>query len=82
MQTEVIEIDGDLYEVSELGMDAGFALLSEDGELNIPAMIKATVTRNGEKLEGEDPISLRHAQKLAPIVLKLNGMEPVEEGKD
>ncbi len=82
MKTEVLEIDGELYEISELGMDTGFGLLGDEGELNIPAMIKATVTRNGEKLEGENPISLRVAQQLAPVVMKLNGMAPVEEGND
>ena len=82
MQTELVELDGIVYEVSELGMDSGFAMLGEDGQLDAPTMIRAAVTMDGAKIE-QDGISLRHAQKLLPVVLRLNGMESTgEEGND
>ena len=82
MKTEAVEIDGIIYEVSEIGMDDGFAMLDDDGSLNAPAMIRAAVKLDGQAIE-QNGISLRHAQKLLPMVLKLNGMEAgEEEGKD
>ena len=81
MKSEMIEIDGIMYEVSEIGMDDGFDLIGEEGGLNAPALLRAAVTRDGEKIE-RNGISLRHAQELMPVVLRINGMEAKEEGED
>jgi hypothetical protein len=81
MKSEMIEIDGSMYEVSEIGMDDGFDLMGEEGGVNAPALLRAAVTCNGEKIE-RNGISLRHAQELMPIVLRINGMEAPAEGED
>ena len=75
-----MKIDGIEYEVRELTMEQGFAIL-KDGELDVPSLIRASILVNGQPaVEGE--ISMRVAQKLMPEVLKANGLEEREPGND
>jgi len=75
-----MKIDGIEYEVRELTMEQGFAIL-KDGELDVPSLIRASILVDGQPaVEGE--ISMRVAQKLMPEVLKANGLEERDPGND
>ena len=75
-----MKIDGIEYEVRELTMEQGFAIL-KDGELDVPSLIRASILVDGQPaVEGE--ISMRVAQKLMPKVLKANGLEERDPGND
>jgi hypothetical protein len=71
-------IDGKKYEVKELTMEQGFAIMS-GGELDVPTLIRASITIDGRPA-GEGEISMKVAQKLMPAVLKANGLEDNSEG--
>ena len=75
-----MKIDGIEYEVRELTMEQGFAIL-KGGELDVPSLIRASILVDGQPaVEGE--ISMRVAQKLMPEVLKANGLEERDPGND
>ena len=73
-------IDGVEYEVRELTMEQGFAIL-KDGEMDVPSLIRASVLVDGEPAK-EGEISMRIAQKLMPEVLRVNDLEGREPGND
>ena len=75
-----MKIDGIEYEVRELTMEQGFAIL-KDGELDVPSLIRASILVDGQPAQ-EGEISMRVAQKLMPEVLKANGLEERDPGND
>ena len=76
-----MKIKGVEYTVKELSMEEGFHLFGSSGELDIPALIRASVMIDGVPAK-EGEISLGVAQKLIPEVLRANGLEAEEGGND
>lgn len=82
--SEILELDGVVYEVTMVGMDDGFELLDTEGGINAPGLIRAAVRINGKPPERNE-IPLKHAQKLMPVVMQLNGLDSIQaddEGND
>lgn len=78
MQTEKVKIEGVEYTIQELDLETGFQVMAEDGSLDIPNLIMASVLVNGKKPEPKS-IPFRHGNQLLGPVLKLNGMKPVDD---
>ena len=73
-----MKINGVIYEIRELSMEDGFALLNEnDGALDIPSLVRASVLIDGQPA-GEGDISFGVAQKLMADILRINGLEATE----
>ena len=67
-------LDGVTYEVTMIGMDDGFELLDSEGGVNAPGLVRASVRINGKEPERNE-IPLKHAQKLLPMIMELNGLK-------
>lgn len=73
-----MEINGIDYQIKELSMEDGFALLKEnDGVIDIPTLVRASVLIDGQPA-GDGDISFAVAQKLMAEVLRINGLEATE----
>lgn len=82
MKTKKIEIDGSVYEVCELSMEAGLPLISrETGILDTGGLIRTATTINGVPAK-EGDISFGVAMKLMPIVMELNSFSGGEKGNE
>ena len=81
MQVKEVKIGKRTFEVRQLTMEEGYAMIGKTGgeELDIPTMINACVTQNGKPLK-PNTLSFQDANTLLPTVLELNSAN-LDEGK-
>jgi hypothetical protein len=80
MKSKQIEIDGKVYEVVELSMEAGIPLISrENGALDTAGLIRAATRIDGVPAK-EGDLSFGVAMKLMPLVMELNMFSGGEAG--
>lgn len=72
MKSKTVEIEGRIYTISELTMEAGMPLINpENGRMDIAGLIRAATSINGQPAQ-QGEISMGVGMKLMPLVMELN----------